>query len=181
MTRDEARRLFSRIAVVYPYVESYIVGLPDAQATIDAWCRILMHRNAADAEVVIGRIESGTLDVPLKPWELGRLGPWLNGEIGAVATKRSEAARQQGLMNQGRDRNDIRPDRRENFATLCRIAMAAGQAKKAGDITPERNDEIVEYLCGFNSQDKRHLPVSVPEDVRQYYVPPGIRDRSGWV
>ena len=66
---------------------------------------------------------------------------------------------------------DKEPRPKTNFRQAYRIAIAAGACKKRGDITPERNQEIMNYVYAMQSHHETE-DMEIPNDIRQEYDNP---------
>jgi hypothetical protein len=171
MTTDEAKSIYNRLFTAFPHLKAYLDNTDNPQATFDAWKRMLSHSRLDDAENALDKIFGGSCEVPTKPWDMGTLAVWLRSVIGRVADDRAKLERQAARDEHIREAKQVKQGKRLNFGQAWRIAVASGACKRRGEITKERNREIMEYVFTMQSHHESE-PMEVPSDIRHEYENP---------
>lgn len=171
MTPNETKSVFNRLFVAFPHLNAYLQGVDDPQATFDAWKRMLSGSRLDDAENALEKIFGGSCEVPTKPWDMGTMPIWLRSVIGRVADDRAKLERQAARDQHIREANHVKQGRKLNFGQAWRIAVAAGACKRRGEITAERNTEIMAYVYKMQSHHESE-PMEIPSDIRAEYDNP---------
>ena len=172
MTPGEAKQFFDELFVAFPHLKAYLSGVDNPQGTFDAWKRLLGRSESVDARAALSRILDGHIEVPTKPWEIGVLGNWSRSVIGRVTDDRRKRERQASTERHSQEAREVKDRKpKTNFRQAYRIAIAAGACKKRGDITPERNQEIMNYVYAMQSHHETE-DMEIPDDIRQEYDNP---------
>jgi hypothetical protein len=172
MTTDQAKELLLSLFVTFPHLDAYVQGLANPQGTIDEWRRIVAKLDHSTTAEAIRRLRDGEAEIPTKPWEISMLPFFIRGVAGRVSDDRAKFARAEALREAQRSaKPGINQAAADSFAVCRKIAMAAGACKYRGEITSERNDEIMRYLRRVNSETPSALP-EVPADIKHEYDEP---------
>lgn len=171
MTTDEAKAIYTRLFTAFPHLKAYLDNTDDPQATFDAWKRMLSASRLDDAEKALNKIFGGSCEVPTKPWDMGTLAIWLRSIIGRVADDRAKQERQSARDQHIREANYVKKGRKLNFGQAWRIAVAAGACKRRGEITAERNAEIMQYVFAMQSHYESE-EMEIPPDILDEYENP---------
>jgi hypothetical protein len=169
MTPVEAKLIYDTVFEAFPYMRSFLANTENPQATIDTWKKMILPLKFAHASAAVDKWKAGELSPPDKPWEMGML-PL---KIRAVASKISDAAakteKDKKLVSDTQER--LAATKRSIFPRLLRLSLVSGAALRDGQITTERNKEIVADLLRQLAGNRDD--VEEPEELKSY-----IRHRS---
>jgi hypothetical protein len=172
MTLEQSRKLLDDLFVTYPHLDTYVSNLTNPQGTIDEWRRLVAKLEYTTTSEAIRRLRDGEAEIPTKPWEIGLLPFFIRGVAGRVADDAAKFARAETLRAAQREAKPGRnAEAAASFAACRKIAMAAGACKFRGEISKERNDEIMAYLRHINIDRPNALP-EVPDDIRHEHDDP---------
>lgn len=172
MTSDETRAMLRDLATTYPHLQDYITGLPDPEATLREWCKILAPVRADFAASAVRRIKNGATPMPTSRWDLSVFPNLIRSLCSRMADEESKAKRAESVKEHSSERAHARqPKPWTNFGEYWRIALAAGSCKGDGRITAERNAEIMKHASWMHlNRPSEHI--EVPEDIAAEYQSP---------
>jgi hypothetical protein len=93
MTIQQATELLSSLFVTYPHLDNFINGLPDSQATINEWRRLVAKLNYDHGAEAIRRMKDGQAEPPVKPWDVAMLPMWIKAIAGRVHDEAAKFAK----------------------------------------------------------------------------------------
>jgi hypothetical protein len=172
MTIQQATELLSSLFVTYPHLDNFINGLPDSQATINEWRRLVAKLNYDHGAEAIRRMKDGQAEPPVKPWDVAMLPMWIKAIAGRVhdeaakfakAEEMRRAKRQSGASSNGKAAVALNASRR--------IATAVRGCLVRGEITQHRHDEIMDYVLKLSTEQPDDAP-EVPADIRHEFDSP---------
>jgi hypothetical protein len=170
MNGEQAKQLLDSLFIAFPALEQYVMGLPNPQATIDEWRRVVAKLNFDHASEAVRRMRDYEAAVPEKPWEIGLLPGWIKAVSGRVADESAKYALAESIRNAKEAASPGRSSRRgTSFKRAYEIVLAAKGCLVRGEITPERNAEIVAEARKSQANDD---VIPVPDDVRREYESP---------
>jgi hypothetical protein len=172
MTIQEAADLLKGLFTTYPHMDAYINGLPDPQATINDWRRLVAKLNHNHGAEAIRRMREGVADVPEKPWDIAMLPKWIKAVAGRVYDEEAKSRKMAEMRRAKREAAEhVGSAAAVAFGVSYRIALAASSCVVRGEITEERELEIVEYVKSMIRKDTDEAP-QVPNDIRHAYDSP---------
>lgn len=169
MTPEETHSIIESMATAYPPIRDYLAKIADWPATKATWCKMLAAVSYEDAQAAVDRMIGGKADAPTAPWEIGNLPAWVRAVAGRIADDRAKAQRVASVEAESSKR--AAPKSKTNFGQYYRIALAAGACKARGEITAERNAEIMRHGKHMHLNHETE-PIEVPDDIRHEYDHP---------
>jgi hypothetical protein len=172
MTTQEAAELLTRLFTTYPHFDAYVNGLPDPQGTINDWRRLVAKLNHDHGTEAIRRMREGVADVPEKPWDIAMLPKWIKAVAGRVYDEEAKARKMAEMRDAKRQAAEHTNSRAAiAFGVSHRIAVSAKSCFVRGEITEERNNEIVHYVRSMVENHPDDAP-EVPDDIRHEFDSP---------
>ena len=172
MTIQEAADLLKLLFTTYPHLNAYVNGLPDAQATMNDWRRLVAKLNHAHGAEAIRRMREGIADVPVKPWDVAMLPMWIKGVAGRVYDEHAKAQKMAEMRRAKREAAEhVGSASAVAFGVSRRIAMAVADCLVREEITQQRHDEIMDYVLAMTRNSPEESP-QVPDDIRHQYDSP---------
>jgi hypothetical protein len=170
MNLEQAKQLLDSLFVAFPALEQYVMGLPNPQATIDEWRRVVAKLNFDHASEAVRRMRDYEAAVPEKPWEVSSLPGWIKAVTSRVADESAKFALAESVRRAKEAASPGQSCRRgPSFRRAYEVVVAAKSCLVRGEITPERNAEIVEAAKRTQATDEL---VPVPDDIRREYESP---------
>jgi hypothetical protein len=169
MTVTEAQRLYESLFVAFPYFAEWIGKQPSREATLDEWCEMLRTVKLEHAQQAVGLWKAGELDPPDKPWEMGMLPLKIRAVASKIADRAAKTEKDRKLVSDTQER--LAATKRSIFPRLLRLSLVSGAALRDGQITSERNKEIVADLLSQLAAGRDD--VKEPEELKSY-----LRKRS---
>jgi len=169
MTPTEAKLIYDTIFEAFPYMRSFLSNTENPQATMDTWKEMILPLNFAYAQQSVTLWKAGELPPPDKPWEMGMLPLKIRAVASKIADAAAKTEKDRKLVSDTQER--LAATKRSIFPRLLRLSLVSGAALRDGQITTERNKEIVADLLrqlACNRDD-----VEEPEELKTY-----IRHRS---
>jgi hypothetical protein len=164
MTPAEAKMTYDTIFEAFPYMRDWLEKTSTAQATIDEWKRMILPLRYDHALAAIGKWKAGELDPPDKPWEMGMLPLKIRAVASKIADAAAKTEKDRKLVSDTQAR--LAATKRSIFPRLLRLSLVSGAALRDGQITSERNKEIVADLLSqlaAGCDDVRE-----PEELKSY-------------
>lgn len=172
MTIQQAADLLRSLFVTYPHLDTFVNGLPDPQATIDEWRRLVAKLNYDHAAEAIRRLKDGEADPPVKPWDVAMLPMIIRGVAGRVADDAAKYAKAEAIRAAKREATQRQSGESANaFNVARRIATSVRSCLVRGEISQARHDEIMDYVIGMSEQHADTVP-QVPDDIRHDFDHP---------
>jgi len=172
MTTQEAADLLKGLFTTYPHFDAYVNGLPDPQGTINDWRRLVAKLNHDHGAEAIRRMREGVADVPEKPWDIAMLPKWIKAVAGRVYDEEAKARKMAEMRDAKRQAAEHTNSRAAiAFGVSHRIAVSAKSCLVRGEITEERNNEIVHYVRSMVETQPDDAP-EVPADIRHEFDSP---------
>jgi hypothetical protein len=172
MTLQQATELLSSLFVTYPHLDNFINGLPDSQATINEWRRLVAKLNYDHGAEAIRRMKDGQAEPPVKPWDVAMLPMWIRAVAGRVHDEAAKFAKAEEMRRAKRQANSTFNGKAATaFNTSRRIATAVRGCLVRGEITQERHDEIMDYVLTLSTEQPDEAP-EVPADIRHEFDSP---------
>jgi hypothetical protein len=172
MTLQQATELLSSLFVTYPHLDNFINGLPDSQATINEWRRLVAKLNYDHGAEAIRRMKDGQADPPVKPWDVAMLPMWIRAVAGRVHDESAKFAKAEEMRRAKRQAAEHTGSASAvAFGVSRRIAMAVADCLVRGEITQQRHDEIMDYVLAM-ARNSPEVSPEVPADIRHQYDSP---------
>jgi hypothetical protein len=172
MTIQLATELLSSLFVTYPHLDAYIIGLPDSQATINEWRRLLAKLNYDHGAEAIRRMKDGQAEPPTKPWDVAMLPMWIKAIAGRVHDEAAKFAKAEEMRRAKRQAGTaFNGKAAAAFNVSRRIATAVKSCLVRGEITQERHDEVMDYVLTLSTEQPDDAP-EVPADIRHEFDSP---------
>jgi hypothetical protein len=169
MTPSEAKLIYDTVFEAFPYMRSFLGNTENPQATIDTWKEMILPLNFAHAQQAVGLWKSGELEPPDKPWEMGMLPLKIRAVASKIADAAAKTEKDRKLVSDTQER--LAATKRSIFPRLLRLSLVSGAALRDGQITSERNKEIVADLLSQLAAGRDD--VREPEELKSY-----LRKRS---
>jgi hypothetical protein len=172
MTLQQATELLSSLFVTYPHLDNFINGLPDSQATINEWRRLVAKLNYDHGAEAIRRMKDGQAEPPVKPWDVAMLPMWIRAVAGRVHDEAAKFAKAEEMRRAKRQAGTtFNGKAAAAFNTSRRIATAVRGCLVRGEITQQRHDEIMDYVLAMARERPDDAP-EVPADIRHEFDSP---------
>ncbi len=161
MTPEQAKDIFEELFVTFPHTEEYVMRLTNPQATIEKWKHMILPVDFAFAKAAIKKWESGDVEPPDKPWELGMLPLKLRAVAGKIADDAAKQERLRLMQQETLQRTQSRSP--SNLGQLLKCSLDSGAMLREGFITKERNKEIMQHLTAQIGQPDVDVPREITE------------------
>jgi hypothetical protein len=172
MTIQQATELLSSLFVTYPHLDNFINGLPDSQATINEWRRLVAKLNYDHGAEAIRRMKDGQAEPPVKPWDVAMLPMWIKAIAGRVHDEAAKFAKAEEMRRAKRQAGTtFNGKAAAAFNASRRIATAVKSCLVRGEITQQRHDEIMHYVLTLSTEQPDDVP-EVPADIRHEFDSP---------
>jgi hypothetical protein len=172
MTTQEAADLLKGLFTTYPHLDNFINGLPDSQATINEWRRLVAKLNYDHGAEAIRRMKDGQAEPPVKPWDVAMLPMWIRAVAGRVHDEAAKFAKAEEMRRAKRQANATFNGKAATaFNVSRRIATAVRGCLVRGEITQERHNEILHYVLTLSTEQPDEAP-EVPADIRHEFDSP---------
>ena len=172
MTIQQAADLLASLFVTYPHLDNFINGLPDSQATINEWRRLVAKLNYDHGAEAIRRMKDGQAEPPVKPWDVAMLPMWIRAVAGRVHDEAAKFSKAEEMRRAKRQAGTtFNGTAAPAFNTSRRIATAVRGCLVRGEITQQRHDEIMDYVLTLSETHPDDAP-EVPADIRHEFDSP---------
>jgi hypothetical protein len=172
MTIQQAADLLASLFVTYPHLDAYIISLPDSQATINEWRRLVAKLNYDHGSEAIRRMKDGQAEPPVKPWDVAMLPMWIKAIAGRVHDEAAKFAKAEEMRRAKRQSGtSFNGKAATAFNASRRIATAVKSCMVRGEITQQRHDEIMHYVLTLSTEHPDDAP-EVPADIRHEFDSP---------
>jgi hypothetical protein len=169
MSPEQTTTVFDSIFLAFPYIADWLEKTPTPQATIDEWKRMILPLRYEHAQQAVGLWKAGELEPPDKPWEMGMLPLKIRAVASKIADAAAKTEKDRKLVSDTQER--LAATKRSIFPRLLRLSLVSGAALRDGQITSERNKEIVADLLSQLAAGRDD--VKEPEELKSY-----LRKRS---